>query len=134
VALSAVAFSFYHGKVADILERKGIDPSQEQVDNLKEFLGQAQQTGLDKNDVPKKILDLLLPAGQAFTDAFQLVFFVVAGIALVGAVMAFFTVRREDRVTTGPVFSRRSRWVSVTSGRSPAITRRLPPKPDKVDS
>jgi hypothetical protein len=30
--------------------------------------------------------------------------------------------------TTG-VFTRRSRWVFATSGRSPAITRRPPPRP-----
>jgi MFS family permease len=134
VALSAVTYSVYHGKVADILERKGLNPSEQEIDKLKEFLNQAQQTGLDKNDLPKKILDVLLPAGDAFTDAFQVVFLVVAGIALVGAVMAFFVVRREDRITTGPVFSRRSRWVAVTSGRSPAITRRPPPRAHDVDA
>lgn len=134
VALSAVTYSFYRARIEDILENRGINPSEKQIDNLKEFIGEAQQTGLDKSNVPKKITELLLPAGDAFTDAFVVVFLVVAAIALVGAVMAFALVRREDRVTTGPVFTRRSRWVSVTSGRSPAITRRLPPRPDKVDS
>ncbi len=130
VALSAVAFSYYHSKVADLLEKRGINPTEKQVDDMKEFLNQAQQTGLHDSDIPHRLVKLLLPAGDAFTDAFQLVFLVVAAIALVGAVMAFLLVRKEDRVTTGPVFTRRSRWVAVTSGRSPAITRRPPPHPD----
>ena len=128
VALSAVAFSYYHAKVADILEARGIDPSQKQVDDMKEYINQAQQTGLDQSKIPNRLVELLDPAGDAFTDAFELVFLVVAGIALAGAVMALLFVRREDRVSTAPVFSRRSRWVAVTSGRSPAITRREPPE------
>ena len=128
VALSAVAFSYYHAKVADIVEARGIDPSQKQVDDLKEYINQAQQTGLDQSKIPNRLVELLDPAGDAFTDAFELVFLVVAGIALAGAVMALLFVRREDRVSTAPVFSRRSRWVAVTSGRSPAITRREPPE------
>lgn len=128
VALSAVAFSYYHAKVADILEARGINPSQKQVDDMKEYINQAQQTGLDQSKIPNRLVELLDPAGDAFTDAFELVFLVVAGIALAGAVMALLFVRREDRVSTAPVFSRRSRWVAVTSGRSPAITRREPPE------
>jgi EmrB/QacA subfamily drug resistance transporter len=128
VALSAVAFSYYHAKLADILEARGIDPSQKQVDDMKEYINQAQQTGLDQSKIPNRFVELLDPAGDAFTDAFELVFLVVAGIALAGAVMALLFVRREDRVSTAPVFSRRSRWVAVTSGRSPAITRREPPE------
>ncbi|HET7443389.1 MAG TPA: hypothetical protein VFJ57_01880 [Solirubrobacterales bacterium] len=51
---------------------------------------------------------------------------VSAGIALLGALVPLFLVRRTDRVAAGPIFSRRSRWVYASQGRSSAITKRLP--------
>jgi hypothetical protein len=52
-----------------------------------------------------------------------------AGIALVGAFFSLILVRKRDRVKAAGVFTRRSRWIFATSGRSPAITRRPAPKP-----
>jgi hypothetical protein len=118
--------------VIDLLESRGINLTPEQVDRFKEFIAQAEQTGLSRAEITRDVRKVLPDAGVAFTDSFQLVFAVVAGIALIGALLTFVLVRREDRVETGPIFGRRSRWIAVTSGRSPAITRRQPPATEPV--
>ena len=46
-----------------------------------------------------------------------------AVIALLGAVACFVLVRQTTRVTEGPIFGRRSRWIYANTGRTPAITR-----------
>ena len=46
--------------------------------------------------------------------------------AVLTALVTLVLVRRTDRVAA-PIFSRRSRWVFATQGRSSAITRRPPP-------
>jgi hypothetical protein len=54
-------------------------------------------------------------------------FSVSAGIALLGALAGFLLVRQADRLKEGPIFSRRSRWIYATQGRSSAVTRRPSP-------
>ena len=61
--------------------------------------------------------------------AFEVTFYASAGIAVLGAFFSLILVRKRDRVKTAGVFTRRSRWIFATSGRSPAITRRPAPKP-----
>jgi hypothetical protein len=53
-------------------------------------------------------------------------FFASSGIALLGALVTFVLVRKNDRLKTpGPgVLSRRSRWIATGVGRSPAVSRR----------
>ena len=73
------------------------------------------------------LLDIIKPDVIAsHVTAFQVTFYASAGIALLGAFFSLVLVRKTDRVKVG-VFSRRSRWISATSGRSPAITRRPAP-------
>jgi hypothetical protein len=57
---------------------------------------------------------------------------VTAGIALVGAIVCFLLVRKSDRVTEGPIFGRRSRWVSANVGRTPGVTRCPPPEEERT--
>jgi EmrB/QacA subfamily drug resistance transporter len=107
---------------------RGIDPTPEQIDRFKEFILQAEeagrnQTGMDSTVVRVAIEDNLL----AHVDSFRLTFLTSAGIALLGALSCYVLVRRGDRLREGPVFSRRSRWVYATAGRSPAVTRHPPP-------
>jgi EmrB/QacA subfamily drug resistance transporter len=123
VALSAVTFTYYREKASDLLASHGITLSDQQVEDFREFVAGAQQTGLRKAEIAPEAQQILPDTGVAFTDAFQLVFIVVAGLALFGALLTLLLVRREDRVGLPPIFGRRSRWMAVTSGRSPAITR-----------
>ena len=64
---------------------------------------------------------------QSHVDAFELMFFISAAIAVLGALACLLLVRKSDRVTTGPVFTRRSRWVRANVGRTPGLTRHPPP-------
>jgi EmrB/QacA subfamily drug resistance transporter len=129
VALAAVTFGYYREKVNDLLASHGIQLTEEQVDDFRDFVAHAQQTGLNKAEITPLARQIGPDATVAFTDAFQIMLVVVAAMALAGALMTLALVRRETRVGLRPVFGRRSRWVAITSGRSPAVTRQPPPKP-----
>jgi EmrB/QacA subfamily drug resistance transporter len=128
-ALTALEVGAAERITVDKLAERGIHPTAEQVDRFKEFLLEVEQTGrshapLDNEVVRAAIEDSVL----AHVDSFQLTFYTTAGIALLGALVCFLLVRREDRYYAGPVFSRRSRWVLANAGRSPAVTRQPPPQ------
>jgi hypothetical protein len=59
----------------------------------------------------------------AHVDSFRITFLTSAGIALLGALVCFILVRRDDRFYAGPVFGRRSRWVWANAGTTPGLTR-----------
>jgi hypothetical protein len=63
---------------------------------------------------------------DAHVAAFEDVFLISAGIALLGALACVVLVRKTDR-TLGPVFGRRSRWIYANVGVSPGLTRHPPP-------
>ncbi len=126
VTLSAIAHSYYHNAVQSKLEAHGIHTTQAQAERFREFIAEAQQTGLRHAHIPPNVAKILPDAGVAFTDAFQLVFVVVAALSLTGAILSFVLIRQEDRVERGAIFSRRSRWIKVTTGRGPAVTRQPP--------
>jgi hypothetical protein len=67
---------------------------------------------------------------SAHVHAFEVTFYASGAIALLGALATFILVRKTDRVKrkAAGVFTRRSRWIYATTGRSPAITRRPPPR------
>ena len=67
----------------------------------------------------------------AHVDSFEITFLTSAGIALLGALVCFVLVRRDDRLYEAPVFGRRSRWRWTTSGAGPGITRRPPDDSDE---
>ena len=51
------------------------------------------------------------------------------GSALLGALMCFLLVRKEDRFYRGRVFGRRSRWIMANVATTPGVSRH-PPPPD----
>jgi EmrB/QacA subfamily drug resistance transporter len=126
-ALTAIEVGRARELTIQKLADKGITPSQEQVEKFKEFLLHAEQSGIRKAHAAKDIQIAIGDSIAAHVDAFQLMFYVSAGIALVGAVACLILVRRGDRLAEGPIFARRSRWAYVTSGHGPGITKR--PRP-----
>jgi hypothetical protein len=110
-------------KLAD----KGITPSGEQVEKFKDFLLHAEQSGIKQAHASKDIEIAVGDSIAAHVDAFQLMFYASAGIALIGAIACFILVRRGDRVAEGPIFGRRSRWAYVTTGHGAGVTKRPPP-------
>jgi EmrB/QacA subfamily drug resistance transporter len=126
--LTAVEVGYYKHLVFSRLAEHGIHPTSEQIERFTQFIQKAEQHGLSHVKQSHLVRETISFATTAHVDAFQLMFFVSAGIALAGAVACFALVRRTDRVTEGPIFSRRSRWVSANVGRSPGVTRHPPPE------
>jgi hypothetical protein len=112
----------------DKLAEQGIHPTPEQSERAKDLIIQAEQSGL-KHVPGSHLLEITEPDVIAsHVSAFQVTSAGIAGIALLGVLFSLVLVRKADRVKVG-VFSRRSRWISATSGRSPAVTRRPAPGP-----
>ncbi|HEX4304460.1 MAG TPA: DHA2 family efflux MFS transporter permease subunit [Solirubrobacterales bacterium] len=128
--LEAIELGVNFSKLQDRFDEHGIHPTAHQSEVGRNLILEAEQKGL--NNLPHShILGLIKPDLVAsHVTAFEVTFYASAGIAVAGAVVSFVLVRKRDRVkpgTTG-VFTRRSRWIFATSGRSPAITRRPAPR------
>jgi EmrB/QacA subfamily drug resistance transporter len=119
--LSAVELGVEFNHLQDKLAGQGIHPTTEQTQNVGDFVLQAEQSGI--RHVPESspaIKAAFTDIIAAHVEAFQVTFTVSAGIALLGALFTVILVRRSDRISTGPIFSRRSRWVYAATSRSPA--------------
>ncbi len=128
-ALTAVELGVNFSSLEDKLAAQGIHPTPEQFEQGRNLILQAEQSGF-KHLPESHLLNEIRPEVIAsHVDAFQVTFAASAGIALLGALVTLFLVRRSDRVAAGPVFSRRSRWISIAEGRSSAITKRPPLDP-----
>jgi EmrB/QacA subfamily drug resistance transporter len=122
-----VNFHRLDSKLAD----QGIHPDAKQTEQARDLILEGEQKGLN-NVHHSHLLDVIKPDVVAsHVLAFEVTFFASAGIALLGALCTLILVRKRDRLKgkAAGVFTRRSRWVYATSGRSPAITRRPPPRP-----
>jgi EmrB/QacA subfamily drug resistance transporter len=118
-----VNFHEIHAKVA----ARGVELTPDQEERFRDFILQAEQSGLKhvpESPLIRSGIDIVV---QAHVTAFEVTFAVSAAIALLGALAAAILVRRRDRVVAGPIFSRRSRWVYTHPGGSPAVTRRPAP-------
>jgi EmrB/QacA subfamily drug resistance transporter len=125
-ALSAVELGVNFSSLEDKYAAQGIHPTHEQLERGRELIIQAEQSGI-KHLPGSHLLDIIRPDVIAsHVTAFQVTFATSAGIALLGALLTLVLVRRTDRLETGPVFSRRSRWIYAAQGRSSAITKRPP--------
>jgi MFS family permease len=124
--LAAVEIGYYKHLVFGRLADKGVHPTSEQIERFTQFIQQAEQHGLSHVHESRLVRFSIDVVTQSHVDAFQLVFFVTAGIGLAGAVASYLLVRKGDPVSTGPIFTRRSRWVSANVGRTPGITRHPP--------
>jgi hypothetical protein len=127
-ALTAIEVGAAERITLERLSDRGIEASDAQIEQFKEFLLRAEQEGrgnalVDSDVVRIAVQDNVL----AHVDAYQITFLTAAGIALLGALTCFVLVRREDRLYEGPVFGRRSRWFWATAGAGPGLTRRPPP-------
>jgi EmrB/QacA subfamily drug resistance transporter len=123
--LSAVELGVNFHQLDSKLAAQGVHPTHEQTERARDLIIEAEQKGL-KHLPETGLLHIIKPDVIAsHVSAFQATFAVSAGIALLGAIFSLILVRKTDRVKVG-VFARRSRWVSVGQGRSPAISRRPP--------
>jgi EmrB/QacA subfamily drug resistance transporter len=133
--LVAVELSYYFDKLDSYFSGKGIEPTQEQIDSVARFFQEAEEVGLSRaveeaggDEVIQAVADVSI---RTHVQAFELVFVVSAGVALLGAALMFLLVRKGDRYAPGPIFGRRSRWVYVTAGgTTPGITKKPDPGAD----
>jgi EmrB/QacA subfamily drug resistance transporter len=134
--LEAIELGINFSKLQDHFNERGIHPTAHQNEVGRNLILEAEQKGLN-NVGHSRILDLIKPDVIAsHVTAFEATFFASAGIALLGALVTFVLVRKNDRLKTpGPgVFSRRSRWIATGVGRSPAVSRRPAPRPGESAS
>jgi EmrB/QacA subfamily drug resistance transporter len=131
--LAAIEVSYYKHELFARLADHNIFPTQHQIDDFTDFTQQAEQQGLGHVEHTlgqaegHEVEVAIAQSVQAHVDGFQLMFVVSAAIAIVGALACLILVRRTERVTEGPIFARRSRWVSANVGRTPGVTRHPPP-------
>jgi len=124
--LTAVELGINFRVFDEKLAEQGIHPNQGQLDEGRDLIIQAEQSGLHHVE-GGKLLELITPDVTAsHVAAFQVTFAASAGIALLGAIVCLVLVRKSDRTVDGPIFGRRSRWIFASQGRSSAITRRPP--------
>jgi MFS family permease len=126
--LEAIELGVNFSKLQDHFDERGIHPTAHQTEVGRNVILEAEQKGI--NHVSDSgILHVIKPDVIAsHVTAFEVTFFASSAIALLGALVTFILVRKQDRVKAAGVFTRRSRWIFATSGRSPAITRRPPPR------
>lgn len=129
--LSAVELGINFHTLDSKLAAQGVHPTPQQTEEARNLIIEAEQKGI--GHLPhSELLSLIKPdVIAAHVHAFEVTFLASAGIAIAGALVSFILVRRRDRMKpkAAGVFTRRSRWIFATSGRSPAITRRPPPRP-----
>lgn len=126
--LSAVELGINFHDLDSKLAAQGIHPTPQQTEHARQLIVEAEEKGIDHLG-HGKLLEIIKPdVISAHVHAFEVTFYAAGGIALIGALVTFILVRKTDRVKerTAGVFTRRSRWIYATSGRSPAITRRPP--------
>ena len=132
--LTAIEFGRYRELLFAKLAEKGVsNPTKGEIDQWKEFILKAEEKGLieaESEGESKVIRFGLDEVIDAHISAFELMFLVTAGIALVGALVSLALVRRGDPVKER-VFGRRSRWVLALTGGGPGVTRTPPPSERK---
>jgi hypothetical protein len=127
--LEAIELGVNYHRLDEKFAANGVHPTPEQTERARELILKAEQSGL-KHLPDRGLLHVIRPyVIDSHVAAFQVTFYVSAGIALLGALVTFILVRKGDRLKAVGVFTRRSRWILATSGRSPAITRRPAPRP-----
>jgi EmrB/QacA subfamily drug resistance transporter len=127
--LEAIELGVNFHKLHERFDEHGIHPNPYQEEVGRNLILEAERKGLDHVG-HSSILETIKPDVIAsHISAFQVTFYASAGIALLGALTSFILVRKRDRLKpeAAGVFTRRSRWVSASVGRSPAITRRPAP-------
>lgn len=130
-ALTAVEVGAAESITESRLADRGINVTEKEIDQFKEYILQAEQAGRSQTAVDSRVVRVAIEDNVlAHVDSFRITFIASAGIALLGALACFILVRRENRYYVGPVFGRRSRWTYASAGVTPGITRRPPEDQD----
>jgi EmrB/QacA subfamily drug resistance transporter len=124
--LAAVELGVNFHVLDEKLAARGIHPTPVQDERVRQFILHAEQAGLKHVPESHLVKSAIGDVVASHVTAFQVMFSVSAGIALLGALFSLILVRQADRIKAGPIFGRRSRWIYATSGRSSAVSKRPP--------
>jgi EmrB/QacA subfamily drug resistance transporter len=131
-ALTAIEIGAAERISYERLADRGIEVTPERIDRFKEFLLHAEEAGRSQTAIDSRVVRVAVEDSVlAHVDSFRITFLTSAGIALLGALVCFILVRREDRFYRGPVFGRLSRWVWANAGTTPGLTRRPERSPSR---
>jgi EmrB/QacA subfamily drug resistance transporter len=125
--LGAAQLGYYYHLLYSRLAARGINPTPAQSRTVKHFIDQAELKGLHNVRLDPTVRYVLHDLVHSHAQSFQFAFYISAGVALLGAVMAWVLVRKQPRTLDHPIFGRRSRWVHANVGTTPAVSR-LPPE------
>jgi MFS family permease len=126
--LSAIELGINFHDLESKLAAQGVHPTPQQTEHARQLIVEAEEKGINHLG-HDRLLEIIKPdVISSHVHAFEVTFYAAGGIALLGAIVTFILVRKTDRLKqkAAGVFTRRSRWIYATSGRSPAITRRRP--------
>ena len=119
---------YYWNKIVDRIAELGYGkPTPRRSLQGRDFILEVEEKGRSNVKAAGKIKYVVQDIVDVHAVAYEVTFIAAGGIALLGALACFILVRKTDRVETGPIFSRRSRWLYTMSGRSPAITKQPDP-------
>ena len=126
--LGAIQLTTYFSFLFEKLDRSGIVPTAQDAAAAKQYVEAALEKGIGNVPPPNdRIAQVYSDFIDAHGESFRVAFVVSAVIALLGALSSWILVRRVPGLISGPVFGRRSRWVTVTAGgTTPGLTRRPP--------
>ncbi len=126
-ALTAVEVGAAESITERRLAERGINVTEKEIDEFKEYILQAEQAGRSQTSVDSRVVRVAIEDNVlAHVDSFRITFIASAMIALLGAIACFILVRRDNRYYVGPVFGRRSRWTYASAAMTPGVTRRPP--------
>ena len=135
--LTALELGVYFNKLNDVFDRRrGFTRPTSSTTSSMNYVIEAEQRGLNHVPLDSKVVrlahDYII---SVHIDAFQVTFVASAVIGLLGAIACFILVRKSTRVAQGPIFGRRSRWISPTPGarRRLRVTHRRRIGPDLVE-
>jgi EmrB/QacA subfamily drug resistance transporter len=116
--------AFYLDRLTSLIGDRGISITTEQWERGREFTMRAEQEGLRQVEIPRFMQVVVDEFKEAHVEAYQLVFATMGILSILGALVSFRMVRREDRLLPMRVFGRRSRWAWATTGERVSITRK----------
>jgi len=124
--LLAIELSAYRDNMLDRLADKGIVPTLQQEEAVRDFIIKADQEGLAHVPQSKLIEGVYHDLIVSHVHGFRIAFMAAAGLALIGALVCWVLVRGKAAPDVRGVFSRRSRWHYANAGRTPGLTRHPP--------
>ena len=124
---TVILLHVYLGRLYERLGERGITVTQGEIQQGREFVLRAEQKGIRQVSVPPRIREVLGEFEAAHAYGFQFAFGLMGVVAIIGAIVCWLLVRKDNRLASTGIFSRRSRSAWTPKGEGPGISRRPVP-------